>query len=350
MERSTRIVEEGLSLGNDLGSALHKISNVVTEVYKFSQEIGAATNEQSVGSSQIAKATGRLTEITQEINSAVEEQASGAQAVVRAMDKMRELVQQSASSSTELSAAAEQMLKLSRNLLDSMDRFVLDRSVAQPLSPAARRSASRRSQRTIATKTSSNMPNSRVPEAPETMRWKKTYRSSGFASAMKRIGVRIAAVREIVRVPEITAVPSAPDTIEGVINLRGKIIPVMDLRKRFGQVVHPRGQKEPHSGRRDRQQAGGSDRQRRFRSSENSARPTSNRPAAVFAEGESGYVTGVGKLKGRLIILLDISKLLHQPELQRLEEAAESLRCREVAWSARPNYAKAARARTIWER
>jgi methyl-accepting chemotaxis protein len=128
MERSTRIVEEGLSLGNDLGSALHKISNVVTEVYKFSQEIGAATNEQSVGSSQIAKATSRLTEITQEINSAVEEQASGAQAVVRAMDKMRELVQQSASSSTELSAAAEQMLKLSRNLLDSMDRFVLDRS------------------------------------------------------------------------------------------------------------------------------------------------------------------------------------------------------------------------------
>jgi methyl-accepting chemotaxis protein len=128
MDRSTRIVEEGLNLGNDLGTALHKISNVVTEVYKFSQEIGAATAEQSVGSSQIAKATSRLTEITQEINSAVEEQASGAQAVVRAMDKMRELVQQSASSSTELSAAAEQMLKLSRHLLDSMDRFVLDRA------------------------------------------------------------------------------------------------------------------------------------------------------------------------------------------------------------------------------
>jgi methyl-accepting chemotaxis protein len=131
MEHSTRIVEEGLSLGNELGSALHKISDVVTEVYKFSQEIGAATNEQSVGSSQIAKATNRLTEITQEINSAVEEQASGAQAVVRAMDKMRELVQQSASSSTELSAAAEQMLKLSRNLLDNMDRFAIERAAAQ---------------------------------------------------------------------------------------------------------------------------------------------------------------------------------------------------------------------------
>jgi len=127
MQHSTRIVEEGLSLGSDLNTALGKISNVVTEVFKFAQEIGAATNEQSVGSSQIAKATGRLTEITQEINSAVEEQASGAQAVVRAMEKMRELVQQSASGSTELSAAAEQMLKLSRMLLESMDRFVLDR-------------------------------------------------------------------------------------------------------------------------------------------------------------------------------------------------------------------------------
>jgi methyl-accepting chemotaxis protein len=141
MEHSTRIVEEGLTLGNELGSALHKISDVVTEVYKFSQEIGSATNEQSVGSSQIAKATNRLTEITQEINSAVEEQASGAQAVVRAMDKMRELVQQSASSSTELSAAAEQMLKLSRNLLDNMDRFVVERSAQGRLrrDPSGRR-------------------------------------------------------------------------------------------------------------------------------------------------------------------------------------------------------------------
>jgi len=43
----------------------------------------------------------------------------------------------------------------------------------------------------------------------------------------------------------------------------------------------------------------------------------------VFAEGESSYVTGVGKLKGRLIILLDIARLLRQPEFKKLEEAAE---------------------------
>jgi methyl-accepting chemotaxis protein len=132
MEKSTSMVEEGLVLNKDLGLALEKISDVVSEVYKFAQEIGAATMEQSSGSAQIAKATSRLTEITQEINSSVEEQASGAQAVVRAMERMRELVQQSTSSSTELAAAADQMSKLSRVLLTAMDRFVLDESSVEP--------------------------------------------------------------------------------------------------------------------------------------------------------------------------------------------------------------------------
>ncbi len=126
MDRSTGIVNEGLGLGSELNGALRKISNVVTEVYKFAQEIGAATNEQSHGSSQIARATTRLNEITHEINSAVEEQASGAQAVVKAMERMRELVQQTTSGSTELAASSEQMSKMSRDLLNSMDRFALE--------------------------------------------------------------------------------------------------------------------------------------------------------------------------------------------------------------------------------
>ncbi|HEY2235407.1 MAG TPA: methyl-accepting chemotaxis protein [Candidatus Angelobacter sp.] len=131
MEKSTTIVNEGLSLGGDLSGALKKISSVVSEVYKFAQEIGAATNEQSHGSSQIAKATTRLNEITHEINSSVEEQASGAQAVVRAMEKMRELVQRSSSGSTELAASAEQMSKMSRSMLEAMDRFVLENMAAR---------------------------------------------------------------------------------------------------------------------------------------------------------------------------------------------------------------------------
>jgi methyl-accepting chemotaxis protein len=123
MDQSTSIVNEGLDLGQELNTALRKISNVVTEVYKFAQEIGAATNEQSHGSTQIARATTRLNEITHEINSAVEEQASGAHAVVKAMERMRELVQQTTSGSTELAASAEQMSKMSRGLLTSMDSF-----------------------------------------------------------------------------------------------------------------------------------------------------------------------------------------------------------------------------------
>jgi methyl-accepting chemotaxis protein len=122
MDDSTSIVNEGLELGGELNGALRKISSVVTEVYKFAQEIGAATNEQSHGSSQIARATTRLNEITHEINSAVEEQASGAQAVVKAMERMRELIQQSTSGSTELAASAEQMSKMSRELLDALER------------------------------------------------------------------------------------------------------------------------------------------------------------------------------------------------------------------------------------
>jgi methyl-accepting chemotaxis protein len=143
MDRSTAIVNEGLDLGSELNSALKKISNVVTEVYKFAQEIGAATNEQSHGSSQIARATTRLNEITHEINSAVEEQASGAQAVVKAMERMRELVQQSTSSSTELAASSEQMSKMSRSLLDFIDRFALAESLREKAADTPGRNAKR---------------------------------------------------------------------------------------------------------------------------------------------------------------------------------------------------------------
>ena len=47
-------------------------------------------------------------------------------------------------------------------------------------------------------------------------------------------------------------------------------------------------------------------------------------PHTVFQEGELNYITGVGKLRGRLVILLDLSKILQRGELRRLEDAAES--------------------------
>ncbi len=144
----------------------------------------------------------------------------------------------------------------------------------------------------------------------------------GFRIGNETFGVRIGSVREIVRVPEITAVPSAPETIEGVINLRGKIIPVMDLRKRFGHSdVQPDKKNRILVVELENKLVGlivnAASEVLRIASSD--IEP----PGNLFAEGESGYVTGVGKLKGRLIILLDITKLLHRPEFKRLEEAAE---------------------------
>lgn len=144
----------------------------------------------------------------------------------------------------------------------------------------------------------------------------------GFRIGNETYGVRIGSVREIVRVPEITSVPSAPETVEGVINLRGKIIPVMDLRKRFGHS-------EIKSDKKNRILVVELD-NKLIGLIVNSASEVLKispaeieAPGSVFADGESGYVTGVGKLRDRLIILLDISKLLHRPELKRLEEVAD---------------------------
>ncbi|HWW17897.1 MAG TPA: chemotaxis protein CheW [Candidatus Saccharimonadales bacterium] len=144
----------------------------------------------------------------------------------------------------------------------------------------------------------------------------------GFRIGNETFGVRIGSVREIVRVPEITAVPSAPETVEGVINLRGKIIPVMDLRKRFGQSdIQPDKKNRILVVELNNKLVGlivnAASEVLKIAPSEIEA------PGNLFAEGESGYVTGVGKLKGRLIILLDIAKLLHRPEFKRFEEAAE---------------------------
>ncbi|MBZ5696029.1 MAG: chemotaxis protein CheW [Acidobacteriia bacterium] len=145
----------------------------------------------------------------------------------------------------------------------------------------------------------------------------------GFRIGRETFGLPISLVREIVRVPEITAVPNAPDYIEGVINLRGRIIPIVDLRKRFGEKSFEPNKKnrivvvELES--------------RAIGLLVNSASevlriPPSEieEPHNVFKEGELNYITGVGKLKGRLVILLDLARILQRGELQRLDEAADS--------------------------
>ncbi len=145
----------------------------------------------------------------------------------------------------------------------------------------------------------------------------------GFRIGRETFGVPISLVREIVRVPAITSVPNAPEYIEGVINLRGRIIPVVDLRKRFHEKVGEPSKKNrivvvELESRLIGLMVNSASEVLRIPPSEIEA------PHDVFQEGELNYITGVGKLRGRLIILLDLSKILQRGELRRLDDVAES--------------------------
>lgn len=145
----------------------------------------------------------------------------------------------------------------------------------------------------------------------------------GFRIGRETFGVPISMVREIVRVPEITAVPNAPDYIEGVINLRGRIIPVIDMRKRFGEKLMEASKKNrivvvEVEKRSVGLMVNSASEVLRLAPSEIEA------PHNVFQEGELNFITGVGKLKGRLVILLDLNRILQRGELRNLDDLAES--------------------------
>jgi len=145
----------------------------------------------------------------------------------------------------------------------------------------------------------------------------------GFQIGRETYGVPITSLHEIVRVPEITAVPDAPDYLEGVINLRGKIVSVMDLRKRFGvkQATLKKGNRilvVEYAGRLAGLIVDSASEVVKIPSDDVEA------PPAAFQEGGLNCVTGLGKVRGRLIVLLDMSKLLAPASLLQTKGAAES--------------------------
>jgi purine-binding chemotaxis protein CheW len=146
----------------------------------------------------------------------------------------------------------------------------------------------------------------------------------GLRIGRETFGLPISMVREVVRVPEITAVPNAPDHIEGVINLRGRIIPVLDLRKRFGE-------KDLEPNKKNRVVVVELE-ARAMGLIVNSASEVLRIPPSdiepphnIFQEGELNFITGVGKLKGRLVMMLDLHLILQSGELRRIEEVTKSL-------------------------
>jgi len=144
----------------------------------------------------------------------------------------------------------------------------------------------------------------------------------GFRIGRETFALPISIVREIIRVPDITAVPDAPEYVEGVINLRGRIIPVVDLRKRFGEkLIEPDKKNRVVVVELEKRAIG----LIVHSASEVLRIPPSEieHPSNVFPEGELNFITGVGKLNGRLVILLDMNRMMQRGEFSRLEEAAE---------------------------
>lgn len=135
-----------------------------------------------------------------------------------------------------------------------------------------------------------------------------------FSIGPEEFGVDILQVQEIIRTMEITKVPRAPEFVEGVINLRGKVIPIVDLRTRFGL----RGRAHDKHTRIivieiDMMIVGFvvDSVSEVLRIPADTVEP----PPAVVAGMDSEYIEGVGQLMGdRLLILLNLDQLLTTEE------------------------------------
>ena len=142
-----------------------------------------------------------------------------------------------------------------------------------------------------------------------------------FDLSTESYGVDIGAVREIIRLQEITRVPRTPEFVEGVINLRGGVIPVIDLRKRFALPVAD----ETSDNRIVVVDISGQNIgvvvdavTEVLRISSDSIEP----PSSVITTSESEYLLGIAKLDDRLIILLDLNQVLSEADQDALEEVA----------------------------
>lgn len=143
----------------------------------------------------------------------------------------------------------------------------------------------------------------------------------GFKIGRELFGVNILMVREIIRETEITAIPDSPDFIEGVINLRGDILPVIDLRKRL----------KIHSFQTDEAEQwiiilNIEGRVTGFivdwvtkviKVPLESIKPP---PDIVVAGLKGQYIKGVCKTDEHLLILLDFSQILLPDEIKKLNE------------------------------
>ncbi len=138
-----------------------------------------------------------------------------------------------------------------------------------------------------------------------------------FNIGSEEFGVEILKVQEINRMVEITRVPQAPHYVEGVINLRGKVIPIIDLRKRFSLDVKEYDKNTrivvvDINGNIMGMIVDAVSEVLRLSSS------TIEPPPEIVTGVNAEYIKGVAKLEDRLLIFLDLSKVVNAAELATL--------------------------------
>ena len=136
-----------------------------------------------------------------------------------------------------------------------------------------------------------------------------------FDLASEYYGVDIGDVREIIRMQTVTRVPGAPPYVEGIINLRGQVIPVVDLRKRLELAVG----EQTNESRIVWVTISGQDVgvivdavTEVLRIPLSAIEP----PSSMVSSVDSDYLRGIAKLDSRLIILLDLNKVLAMMDAQ----------------------------------
>ncbi|HWJ02830.1 MAG TPA: chemotaxis protein CheW [Verrucomicrobiae bacterium] len=135
-----------------------------------------------------------------------------------------------------------------------------------------------------------------------------------FKLGREEFGIDIMKVQEIIKIPAITLVPRAPQYIKGVINLRGNVIPVIDLKNRFGmsqpdvegdaRIIVIQVQNKTMGILVDQVTEV-------LRLAEEAVEP----PPPVAVGIDSGYIRGVGKVNERLVVLLEVDKIIDKEQI-----------------------------------
>lgn len=135
-----------------------------------------------------------------------------------------------------------------------------------------------------------------------------------FMLSEEEYGVEVLRVREIIRMPPVTKMPNTPHYVEGIINLRGKVIPIISMRKRFGlpevdHTSHTRIMVMDVAGGLTGFIVDGVSEVIRIRSSE--IQPP---PPMVSGNLDQEFITGVFNHTDRLLIIMDVDRMFSQEE------------------------------------